>query len=277
MKKTAFLIATLCATALIYVSCSSNDTNTEVNQKDISSIAASVAIDAATEMDINTGILVSNNTSTTTKTAETPTGICAAITVTKTTAEAYPKVITVDYGTTGCKDNDILRKGKLKITLSGPVITTGSKMTIERIDYSIGSVKLSGTIEYQNTTTVATVPQWTKKVTNVTLTDPNGKVFTSDGIYTVKQTAGVDTPYVLSDNVYEVPTGSYTVTASSGDTLYFSVQETLIKKYSCLYISKGKLKVQGGLLNGVIDYGNNDCDAQYTYTHENGLIFQLNM
>lgn len=150
-------------------------------------------------------------------------------------------------------------------------------MTIERIDYSIGSVKLAGTIEYQNTTTVATVPQWTKKLINGKLTDPNGKVYTSEGAYSIKQTAGVETPFVLTDNVYEITDGSYSVTSQNGDTLYFTVQEALIKKYACLYISKGKLKVQGGLLNGVIDYGNNDCDAQYSYTLENGLIFNLLM
>jgi hypothetical protein len=61
--------------------------------------------------------------------------------------------------------------------------------------------------------------------------------------------------------------GTHTVTSEKG-TLSLTVQETLIKKYSCNFISKGKLKVQGGALNGVLDYGNNDCDTKYTYTHE---------
>lgn len=277
MKKTAFLIGILCATALLYVSCSSNDDNTVIDQTDISAVPASIAIDAATEMDVNTGLLVSTSATATAKTNETPAGICATITVSTPTAEAYPKVITVDFGTTGCKDNDLLRKGKLKITLSGPVTTTGSKMTIERIDYSISSIKLEGTIEYQNTTTVATVPQWTRKVTNGKLTDASGKIYLNEGTCTVQQTAGVDTPYVLADNVYEMISGSHTVTSGSGATLYLSVQETLVKKYSCLFISKGKVKIQGGILNGVVDYGNNDCDAKYTYTHENGLVYDLLM
>lgn len=277
MKKTTLLIGTLCATALIYVSCSSNDDSPIVNQNDIAAVPASIAIDAATEMDVNTGLFVSANTSIASKTNETPTGICATIAVTTPTAEPYPKVITVDYGTTGCKDNEILRKGKLKITLSGPITTTGSKMTIERIDYSINAVKLEGTIEYTNTTTVSTTPQWTRKVTNGKLTDASGKVYFNEGTCTVQQTAGVETPLVLADNVYEMTSGSHTVTASSGAVLYLSVQETLVKKYSCLFISKGKLKIQGGLLNGVVDYGNNDCDSRYTYTHENGLVYDLLM
>ena len=271
MKKTTFLLLSICATALIYVSCSSDDV---VNQTDTTAIGASAAIDAANEMDINTALLVTNSSSTA-KQAETPvTGICATITVTGTT---YPKVFTVDYGTTGCTQNQLLRKGKLKITLSGPIITTGSKLTIERIDYSINGIKLEGTIEYTNTTTVPTVLQWTRKVTNGKLTDLQARVYTNSGTHTVKQTAGVDTPYVLEDNVYEMTEGNHTVVTDKGAILTLTVQETLVKKYSCAYISKGKLKVEGGILKGVIDYGNNECDNKFTYTHENGVSYNLSM
>jgi len=277
MKKTAILLTTICASALLYVSCSSNDTDNTPPSTDLTNVGASIAVDTSNEMDLNTGLLVTSS-SNTGKTTETPAGICAAISVTTPNGGEYPKVFTVDFGTTGCKDeNNLTRKGKLKITLSGSVITTGSKMTIERIDYSINNIKLEGTIEYTNTTTVATIPQWTRKVTNGKLTDLKGGVYTNSGTYTTRQIAGVDTPFVLSDNVYEITDGSHTVTASNGTTLTLTVKETLVKKYSCLFISKGQLKIQGGILNGVIDYGNNDCDALYTYTHENGTSYSLSM
>lgn len=275
MKKTFLLLLTVCATGLTYVSCSSNDDKS--NQADVSSVGASVAIDAANEMDIKTGLLATSKTSPTSKNTETTPGICATITVTQQNADSYPKIFTIDYGTTGCTDNTLTRKGKLKITLSGPVITTGSKMTIERIDYSINGVKLEGTIEYTNTTTIATVPQWSRKVINGKFTDLVGRVYLNSGSWTVKQTAGVDTPYVLADNIYEMTEGNHTITAASGAILTLTVQESLIKKYSCEFISKGKLKIQGNLLNGVVDYGNNDCDSKYTYTHENGTSYNLTM
>lgn len=277
MKKTAILLTAICATALLYVSCSS-DNHEDTVSTSLTSIGASVAVDTSNEMDLNTGLLISTSTSTTGKTTETAPGVCATITITTPNGGDYPKVFLADFGTAGCTDaNNLTRKGKLKVTLSGPIIETGSKMTIERIDYSIKGIKLEGTIEYTNTTTVPTVPQWTRKVTNGKLTDLQGGVYTNSGIYTTKQTAGVDTPFVLSDNVYEVTEGTHTVTASNGETLTLTVKEPLIKKYSCLFISKGQLKVQGGILNGVVDYGNNDCDALYTYTHENGSSFNLSM
>ncbi|WP_029272173.1 hypothetical protein [Flavobacterium sp. KJJ] len=270
MKKTIFLFLTICASALTYVSCSKDEV---ANQTDTTAVGASVAIDAANEMDINTGLLVTN----TGATAKPAAGTCATITVTTPTGQSYPKVFLVDYGTAGCADNQLTRKGKLKITLSGPIINTGSKLTIERIDYSINGIKLEGTIEYTNTTTVATVPQWSRKVTNGKFTDLQGRVYTNSGSHTVKQTAGVDTPYVLEDNVYEMTEGTHTVTTEKGATLTLTVQETLVKKYSCLYVSKGKLKIEGGFLKGVIDYGNGDCDSNFTYTHESGISYNLSM
>lgn len=269
MKKTVFLFAISCLTALTYISCSSNDSDV-ANQADTTAVGASVAIDAATQMDINTGLAVTTSS----PTAKSATAVCATITVSQ---GDYPKVYTVDYGTAGCTDNQLTRKGKLEITLSGPITTTGSKLTIKRIDYSINGLKLEGTIEYTNTTTVETVPQWSRKVTNGKFTDLQGRVYLNSGIHTVKQTAGVNTPFVLEDNVYEMTEGNHTVTTEKGATLTLTVQETLVKKYSCLFISKGKLKVEGGFLKGVIDYGNNDCDNNFTYTHESGVTYNLTM
>lgn len=277
MKKTVFLLTTICASALLWVSCSSNDDSGDTTPTiDFTNVAAPLAIDASTAMDVNTGLLVTSN-STTAKPAETVPGICAAITVTTPEGASYPKVFLLDFGTAGCKDDNLTRKGKLKITLTGPINTTGSIMSIERIDYYINSLKLDGTIEYKNTTTVATVPQWTRKVTNGKLTDLQGGVYTNSGSYTVRQTAGVDTPFVLSDNVYDIIDGSHTVTAPSGTTITLTVIEVLTKKYSCTFISKGRLKIQGGIINGIIDYGNNDCDAIYTYTHEDGKSYNFSM
>lgn len=279
MKKTALSFLIICATALTYISCSGNDeTNDDKNdQSNVTSVGASITIDAINEMDIKTGLIVSAKTTTTGKSTETSPGICGTITISQQSPDSYPKVFTVDYGTKGCSDNQIIRKGKLKVTLSAPVITTGSKMTIERMDYSINGIKLEGTIEYTNTTSVPTVPQWSRKVTNGKFTDLEGRVYLNSGSWTVKQTAGVDTPYVLEDNVYEMTEGNHTITSSNGAALTLTVQESLIKKYSCEFISKGKLKVQGGLLNGVVDYGNNDCDRTYTYRHENGTTYNLSM
>ncbi|WP_166921747.1 hypothetical protein [Flavobacterium poyangense] len=273
MKKSFILLLTFCATALIYVSCSS-DKNEIVTQTDTSSVRASMLIDAINEMDLKTGLKLASDNSTSKPTQVAP-DTCPLIALEKTTAENYPRIFTVDYGT-GCTVDKITKKGKLKITLTGPITAAGSKMTIERIDYAVNQFKLEGTIEYTNSTTEQTVPKWTRKVSNGKITTSDGRIFLNEGTYTTRQTAGVATP-TLDDNVYEITNGTHTVISDKGTTLTLTILQTLIKKYSCEFISKGKLEIQGGFLNGVIDYGNNDCDNAYTYTQENGSTYNLTM
>lgn len=91
MRKTAILLTAICATALIYVSCSS-DHNEDTVSTNLGSIGASVAVDTSNEMDLNSGLLISTSTSSTGKTAETPAGICATITITTPNGGDYPKV-----------------------------------------------------------------------------------------------------------------------------------------------------------------------------------------
>lgn len=271
MKKTTLLLATFFIAALSFVSCTKEEIIAQT-QSDTTAIAASAVIDAANTLDVQTGIEI-NTPKTVVKKLAAPT-TCAVITVDN--ADTYPKIFTVDYGT-GCTIGQIIRKGKLKITVTAPIFNKDSKMTIERIDYYINGIKLEGIIDYVNITTDTQVPQWTRTVKNGKLTYPNGQIFLNSGSYTMQQTGGVATPFDLSDNVYSMTAGSHTVTNEAGNTLTLTVQETLIKKYTCDFISKGKLKIVGGLLNGVIDYGNGDCDTNFTYTHENGLVYELKM
>lgn len=270
MKKINKLLFLLITTTATLVSCSPEELANKTSVTD--NAAASSTIDAANAFDVQTAIQVNTTESAIAKTkTSTSLTTCAIIIV---DSYNYPKIITVDYGT-GCTIGSITRKGKLKISVSEPIYTKGSKMTIERIDYSINGRKLEGTIDYLNTTTDAKVPQWTRTVKNGKLTELNGNVFSNSGTCTTKQTEGVDTPYYLADNVYEMTEGEHIVTNESGNTLTLTVTETLVKKYACDYISQGKLKVVGGILNGVIDYGNNECDNDYTYTHKNSVVYEL--
>ena len=66
-------------TSFLIISCSGNDEIT--NQTYVTTIRVSVAIDAITEMDINTALVVTSASAPTSKQAETPSGICATITV----------------------------------------------------------------------------------------------------------------------------------------------------------------------------------------------------
>ena len=273
MRKISTLLILFAVSNLTFISCDS-DEQTPVNETDSSSVVASMTIDAVNALDLQTGIQTTTENTASGKNSTSYNETCATISLDN--ASGYPKTFTVDYGN-GCTIGQIIRKGKLEITISAPIIQTGSIMTIERLDYSINNLKFEGTITYVNKTTNDLVPQWTRTVTNGKFTNYFGQVFTNSGSYTVQKTAGVETPFLLSDDIYGIIEGQHIVTDETGETLTLTVLETLIKKSNCDFISKGKITIKGGLLNGVVDYGNNDCDNNYTYTHENGMVYNLMM
>jgi hypothetical protein len=268
MKKKIYLSAAFTLTFFLFISCTKEDS---LSATDNSPVVASASIDAVNEMDIQTGTQVSFDKLTAKKSGKSLTSSCGSVTMDPTTT--FPKTFYVDFGTTGCQTNGITRKGKLKITFSNYITETGSTMTVERIDYSVNGNKVEGTIVYKNTT--ITLPQWTRTVTNGIFTDTKGDVYQNAGSYTIKQIDGVDT-LTLTDNIYEMVEGTHTVTKQNGGKITLTVIESLVKKFSCDYVSKGKLKVESTLLNGTINYGNGDCDNKGTYT-QNGIEFPITM
>jgi len=149
-------------------------------------------------------------------------------------------VITIDFGT-GCTTNNITRKGKLKVTLSGLVSTPKASMKIERENYYVNGLKVEGTIVYVNETLTPNVPQWSRTITNGKLTNLEGMVFLNAGTHTIKQTEGVGTPLVLSDNTYEMTQGNHTVSKENGPSLTLTVAESLIKNTIVIMFQKGNL------------------------------------
>ncbi|MGL2986536.1 hypothetical protein ACSVH5_02970 [Flavobacterium sp. RSSA_27] len=277
MKNLKVVFLSVIVIALSVTSCTKDEI---VNATDTNAVVASATIDAMNELDFKTGTQVtfdySLSKSTNKSSVNSLVGACAIVSVDNLTPNVFPKVITIDFGT-GCTTNNITRKGKLKITLSGLVSTPKATMKIERENYYVNGFKVEGTIVYVNETVTPNIPQWSRTVTNGKLTNLEGMVFLNAGTHTIKQTEGVGTPLILSDNTYEMIQGTHTVSKENGPSLTLTVAETLVKKYDCDYVSKGKLTVKSDLLNGTIDYGNGDCDNKFTFTHENGLVFNLTM
>lgn len=266
MKNIPLLLSAFALAFFALTSCTKEDSLTAT---DNSQVVASVSIDLINELDVKIGTEVSFEKLTARQTGKSVTPSCPTVTMDPVTS-AFPKTFFVDFGT-GCTTNGITRKGKLKITFSNYITETGSTMTIERDNYYVNGNKAEGKIEYKNTTVSANIPQWTRTVTNGIFTDTKGEVYLNSGTHTIKQTAGVQT-LELNDNTYEMIDGTHSVRKQNGGQITLTVSETLVKKYNCDYISKGKLKVESTLLNGTIDYGNGDCDKDAAYT-QNGIVF----
>lgn len=240
-------------------------------------VNTSADIDLTNELDFNSGIDVSSDNSSYSDRSSLQTNAvapCASVSVDNATLGVFPKVFTIDFGT-GCTYNGMTRSGIITITITDYVMNNGSIMTIERgSNYYVNGRKVEGTVVYENTTTNPATPQWTRTITNGKITNLAGVVFNHYGTRTVKQTAGVST-LLLADNIYEITSGNHTITKSDGSSLSVTVVEPLIKKYTCSHISQGQLDLQGSVLDGILDYGNNTCDNLATYTHSNGNVYNV--
>lgn len=267
--------------ALLFISLHSckDEDDKLVDNVDSEMVSANVTADFTSELDFNAAIDIANNNSSYSNRSGNEISVvptCATISVNNTTPGVFPKIFTVNFGT-GCTQNGITRSGILTITLSNYVLNNGSVLTIERNNYYVNFRKIEGTVVYTNETTTPSVPQWTRTISNGQITLPNGAIFTHSGTRTVRQTAGVST-LLLADNIYEVISGTHTVTRPNGSSLTSTVVQPLIKKYACNYISQGQLNLQGTVLNGILDFGNNDCDNLATYTHTpTGQVYNVNL
>ena len=276
MKKLkSYVFSGLIILSFTFVSCNKEDINVDQEL-----LAANAQIDFGNELDFNAGVDVANENSSysdrNSGAFESLSATCATVTVDDPTPGVFPKVFTVDFGT-GCLHNGILRAGVITVTFSNYFIEYGSTMTITRSNnYYVNNRKLEGTVVYENITTNTAVPKWNRTVTNGKLTTLTGEIYTFYGTRTVQQTECVGT-LTLGDNTYEVLSGNHTVTKPNGNTLTVTVVQTLIRNYSCNYISQGQLNLQGSFLDGILDYGDNTCDNQATYTHTNGNVYNVNL
>ncbi|WP_130734381.1 hypothetical protein [Flavobacterium sp. J27] len=275
MKKLNFLTASIIVVlTLSFQSC--NKDEQEATAVDQELLTVNAQIDFSNELDFNMGLDVAseNDTYSNRDTNGTMTfPACANVSIQSGTIGQFPITFAIDFGT-GCLHNGILRAGIITITFDDYVTNFGSHMTITRTNYYVNGRKIEGTVVYENQTTNTQLPQWTRTVTNGQLTTISGSVFTFSGTRSVQQIEGVST-LTLGDNVYKVLSGNHTVNRPNGSSLTVTVVTPLIKKYACNYISQGQLNLQGTILDGILDYGNNTCDNQATYTHSNGVVYNI--
>jgi hypothetical protein len=184
-------------------------------------------------------------------------GQCATITV---TGNFPAKNIKIDFGAGCTSPNGVIRKGIVNILLTDSVRTPGSKATITFDNYFVNAFKKEGTITRTNTTIAGSnTRSHNRTVTNGKITGPNGKYWLHSSNIDITQTAGVNTPCDITDDVYTL-TGTRTATNAAGKSRTSSTQTPLQKKTSCSNIDMGILKVEGPNHYAIIDFGDGACN-----------------
>lgn len=189
---------------------------------------------------------------------------CFTITVVPQTFGVFPKTVTIDFGA-GCLGRDgKLRKGKIITVFTGKMKIPGSKATTTFDGYKVDSVSVKGTHEVTNNS-LSNNNIFTIKVIEGKLIWDSGRWVTWSSIRTVAQLEGNGTANWPNDDIFSI-TGAGHGENSRGKSWAHEVIEPLIKKFTCRWISKGVLRIRFNNTNGVLNFGNGECDNKATLT-----------
>lgn len=281
MKPKIILISTLLA-FVFFISCSTNESiqgptaATAITSDDI---IADADIDSAVD-DVNTVAedQYATQLSLTLKTTQTVKSIlpaCATITVVVTN-DTWTR--TIDFGTEGCTlQNGNVVKGKIIVSASRNFSELTKSITVSFVNFYHNKKLIEGSRTI--TTTVksselmaAAHPVFTNSI-DMTITFADGKKYSRLGTRVRELVEGIDTKFVLEDNVYLV-WGYHITTFPNGSKFTATIKTPLRFVMACklpfpLSGTKNFLKVDKDGANrkeGLIDFGKGDCDDLATIT-----------
>jgi hypothetical protein len=192
---------------------------------------------------------------------------CVRMTISPRDPLAFPKTVTVDYGT-GCKGRDgKTRKGKMITTYSAPMVRPGATAVTRFENYYVDGVKIEGVHQTKNNST-SNVLIFTRTVENGKMTFPNGGTSVWNAIHTNKQVAGLGTPGFPLDDAFEITGGARGVNERNGRRVEWSrkIETALHKSFRCRWFDKGVVSITCNGNKATLDYGNGICDNKATLT-----------
>jgi hypothetical protein len=195
---------------------------------------------------------------------------CATVTV---SGSAFPRTITIDYGT-GCTDRKgHVKKGKILITISDSMIVSGAVKTISYQDFYIDSIKVDLTATLTNHGKNDSGHWVIEKKYDQTITKGTDKSVQSND-ETLEWISGFETSDKSDDIYYKSGSGS----VSLNDTISYSrkITKPLLIDRSCEFILSGTVELTRGSSVVVIDYGDGTCDSVATVT-TNGTTEQIDL
>lgn len=191
---------------------------------------------------------------------------CPSITITHLSDNVWPKLVTVDYGTSCTGINDNTRSGKILIEVTGPRLQIGSKRTVTFVDYYFNGIRVDGTkvlenMGYNNNQNLVI----SVKLTGGKLTMPDGKVIERSVDHQREWTAGLLTRNIWDDEC--LITGTASGKNIDGIAYTNTIMTALHWTRACRFIVSGVVKIErDGVLPVEIDYGTGECDAKAVVT-----------
>jgi hypothetical protein len=190
---------------------------------------------------------------------------------------------TIDFGTSNCAlDNGNTVRGKIIISFIFQPSATSHTITYTFDNFYHNDIKFAGTKTFTRVMTTNAAGFVRPVVTmnmDMTITFPNGDVFTRVGTRTREIVEGYTTPS-WTDNIYQI-TGNWVTTRPNGTTRTATITTPLKIRLSCIaqqkpVTVKGVISFVSGTNTASIDYGNGDCDNAAVLTI-NGVSSTINI
>jgi hypothetical protein len=191
---------------------------------------------------------------------------CPSVKINRPTGAAWPKTITVDYGT-GCSGFDgNTRSGMIVISVTGPRLETGSKRSVTFESYYSNGIKVEGTKVLENlgkNTNQNFV--FSIKLTSGKLTLADGKTILREFDHKREWIAGIFTKNIFDDEC--LVSGIASGVNINGIAYTNTIMTPLHWTRACKFIVSGVVKIErSGKEPVTIDYGDGECDARATVT-----------
>ena len=271
--KTKILLMITALAVISFSSCKKDSSSgtidaTSLNLSDDDAVASAVYEDVFSTVDNATIILDQMGKSIEARSATIVPDSCPVISITHPTAEVWPKVVTVDYGTSCTGINDNVRSGKIIIEVTGPRLQVGSKRTVTFMNYYFNGIKVEGTKVLENkgynnnNNLVISV-----KLTDGKLTMPDGKTIERTLDHQREWIAGLLTKNIWDDEC--LITGTASGKNIDGIAYTNTILTALHWKRACKFIVSGVVKIERDGKSPVqIDFGNGECDAKAVVTKD---------
>lgn len=208
---------------------------------------------------------------------------CATITITPSQADTWPKIVTLDFGSSNCQGNDGRnRRGKLIIQFANNFRGPECQITVTLQDYYVNDCKIEGVIAINSGINEQTNNLFYHMAIS------NGKVSNSNNVAYVSNWAsakeyawknGRNTETNIMDDEFTV-TGTASGLTFSGKEFTSAVDPELNICGCCNWVRSGQtnLVITGNLLPIVINYGTSSstCDDKVR-VEVNGNTYEINI
>ena len=183
----------------------------------------------------------------------------------------FPKVVTIDFGTTGYIDarGDTL-KGKVIITLTDKIWKTGAIKTIKLVDFYVNGNNVKGTKSIvNNALNAAKNPSVTTTVSDTIIRIDKSTII-RNATRTRERIDNNGTPKIFWDDKFSI-TGSTTGVNAKGVAYTVEITSPLIIYNNYPFFVKGTVTTTTQTRTAVLDYGDGTKDNKATLTI-NGVI-----